>query len=455
MESLAERIVCAQALTRPDPQCSSRIDKQLPHIVVNERSGVGTIAKKDAKACAVESVHAVVRSDPKKSGAILNNGVDGEIGQAVGVGEALKAKRAPSRFGNGDARKKQHNRQPQEHDENLGCRRKGTTTKSTQENSLIQERTILEEEPRASVHNPRAVAGPSLYLHMEMAILSHILNAHMKKFFSFVKIEHTLFSLPLIYSGVLLGSRERLPSIGLFILVLTAATGARTVAFALNRIIDRNIDARNPRTAMRDLPSGRMTLWEAGWVMFAGLALYFGSAYVISDFCFALSPIPLLIFIIYPTMKRYTPLAHFGVGLGLAMGPLGGWFAVSPSFDRLLEPALLALFTLFWVAGFDIIYATLDEEFDKKESLYSFPARFGRETALKFSGLFHLLAFMFLVALFVLSPLSLLALPLLLLTGYLLYLEQQKADDVELAFFKINAVAGFSVFAMVMVGVRV
>ncbi len=275
----------------------------------------------------------------------------------------------------------------------------------------------------------------------------------MKKFLSFVKIEHTLFSLPLIYSGVLLASRDRLPSVGLLILVLTAATGARTVAFALNRIIDRNIDAKNPRTASRDLPSGRMTLWEASWVMFAGLALYFGSAYLISDFCFYLSPVPLAIFIIYPTMKRYTPLAHFGVGLGLAMGPLGGWFAVSPSFENLLPPVLLSFFTFFWVAGFDIIYATLDEEFDRKESLYSFPVRFGRKNALRFSALFHVIAFGFLVALFFYSPLSLMALPLLLLTGYLLYLEQKKADDVELAFFKINAVAGLSVFGMVLVGI--
>lgn len=277
----------------------------------------------------------------------------------------------------------------------------------------------------------------------------------MKKFLSFVKIEHTLFSLPLIYSGVLLASRNSTPSLGVVILVLTAATGARTVAFALNRIIDRNLDALNPRTATRDLPSGRLTLWEASWVMISGLALYFGSAYFISAFCFYMSPIPLAVFIIYPTMKRYTPLAHFGVGMGLAMGPLGGWFAISPSFENLLAPALLSLFTLFWVAGFDIIYSTLDEEFDKKASLYSFPSRFGRARALRYSGYFHAVAFALLVGLFFYSVFSLLALPLLLLTGYLLYLEQKKAEDVELAFFKINAVAGFAVFTMVLVGVYV
>jgi 4-hydroxybenzoate polyprenyltransferase len=285
--------------------------------------------------------------------------------------------------------------------------------------------------------------------------VSHLSASYVKKFFSFVKIEHTLFSLPLIYSGVLLGSKGKGVSWGIIILVLTAATGARTVAFALNRIIDRRIDALNPRTATRDLPSGRMTLWEASWVMLSGMALYFVSAYCISEWCFTLSPLPLAVFVIYPTMKRYTPLAHFGVGLGLAMGPLGGWFAVSPSVDNLLAPALLSLFTLFWVAGFDIIYATLDEEFDRKESLYSFPSRFGKVRALRYSGYLHLVAFGLLVALFFQSVFSLLALPLLLLTGYLLYLEQKKAEDVELAFFKINAVAGFSVFTMILIGVVV
>ncbi len=243
------------------------------------------------------------------------------------------------------------------------------------------------------------------------------------------------------------------PGWGTLVLILTAATGARTVAFALNRIIDRRIDARNPRTASRDLPSGRMTIGEALGVLLAGLALYFGSAYLLSFFCFVLSPIPLVVFLVYPTMKRFTPLAHFGVGMGLAMGPLGGWFAVSPSLDDLVTPALLSLFTLLWVAGFDIIYATLDEEFDRKEDLFSFPSRFGRVRALRYSGILHLAAFVVLAVLFFNSVLSLLALPLLLLTGGLLYAEQRKADDVQLAFFKINAVAGFSVFAMVLLGV--
>jgi len=281
------------------------------------------------------------------------------------------------------------------------------------------------------------------------------LSFALRKFFAFVKIEHTLFSLPLIYSGVLLGSGGSVPSWDILLLVLAAATGARTIAFALNRIIDRRIDGLNPRTAGRELPSGKMSLTEAIGVLTAGLMLYFGSAYLISSFCLLLSPIPLAVFVLYPTMKRYTPLAHFGVGLGLAMGPLGGWFAVSPSLDNLLAPGLLSFFTLFWVTGFDIIYATLDEEFDRKAALFSFPSRFGRVKALRYSGYLHIVAFVFLVALFFLSPLSLIALPLLAATGFLLYLEQKRAEDVELAFFRINAIAGACVFAMILVGIFV
>jgi len=275
----------------------------------------------------------------------------------------------------------------------------------------------------------------------------------MKRYFSFVKIEHTLFSLPLIYAGAVLAGEGNVPSWRTLLLILTAATGARTAAFALNRMIDRKIDARNPRTADRHLPSGKMTMRDATIVLGVGLIIYGWSAALLSWFCLLMSPIPLLVFSVYPTMKRYTPMAHFGVGLGLAMGPLGGWFAVSPSLTHLGPPALLSLFTLFWVAGFDIIYATLDEEFDRTASLYSFPARFGRKRALWYAAIFHVVAFVFLSVLFFSYVFSLLALPLLALTGALLYFEQRNADNVELAFFRINAVAGFVVLCMVIVGV--
>ncbi len=273
----------------------------------------------------------------------------------------------------------------------------------------------------------------------------------MKRFFKFVKIEHTLFTLPLIYSGVILGMRER-PPFHVLILVLVCAAGARTAAFALNRIIDRHLDLRNPRTSSRELPSGRMTISEAYGVLAAGCLAYFGSAALISLFCLMLSPIPLIIFVVYPYMKRFTAFAHFGVGLGMSMAPLGGYFAASPTFDNIIPATLLCLFTIFWGTGFDIIYATLDEEFDRQERLFSFVSRFGRKRALTWSALLHLAAFGCLALLFFTTIRTWYASPLLFLTGLMLWFEQRKASNVELAFFRINAGLGFVVFAMIVVG---
>lgn len=271
-------------------------------------------------------------------------------------------------------------------------------------------------------------------------------------FMRFVKLEHTLFSLPLIFSGAILAAGGKI-SLRLTGLMLLAAVGARTVALALNRMIDRHLDKQNARTAVRELPAGRMTITHAWLVLLAGLILYFVSAELIGRFCLLWSPLPLAIFVFYPYMKRFTPLAHFGVGLGLAMAPLAGWVAVTQSLDNLMPGFILGLFTLLWVAGFDIIYATLDEQFDRQANLYSLPAVFGRKRALAISGLLHVLAFLVLLAIFMLYLRTLAAAPLLAGAGFLLYLEHAKANDVDLAFFKINAVLGFVVFAMVIVGV--
>lgn len=269
----------------------------------------------------------------------------------------------------------------------------------------------------------------------------------------FVKIEHTLFSLPLIYSGALLAARGWIP-LRLALLMLVAAVGARTVALSLNRIIDREIDKRNPRTAIRELPAGRMKLLEAIAVLLVGLVLYFGSAELIGRFCLIWSPLPLAVFVLYPYMKRFTPLAHFGVGMGLAMAPLAGWVAVTQSLQNLIPGFVLGFFTMLWVTGFDIIYATLDEEFDRRENLHSLPSRLGKAQALRISGYLHALAFIVLVYIFAVYIQSWIAVPFLALAGFLLYLEHAKASDVELAFFKINAALGFVILAMVMVGVH-
>jgi 4-hydroxybenzoate polyprenyltransferase len=197
-----------------------------------------------------------------------------------------------------------------------------------------------------------------------------------------------------------------------------------------------------------------MKLVEAMAVLLVGLILYFGSAALIGRFCLIWSPLPLAIFVFYPYMKRFTPLAHFGVGLGLAMAPLAGWVAVTQALGNIIPGFVLGFFTMLWVTGFDIIYATLDEEFDRRENLYSMPARFGKEKALRISGYLHALAFVVLVYIFAVYIQSWIAVPFLALAGFLLYLEHAKASDVELAFFKINAALGFVILVMVVVGVN-
>jgi 4-hydroxybenzoate polyprenyltransferase len=275
---------------------------------------------------------------------------------------------------------------------------------------------------------------------------------NLKNYGNFIKVEHTLFSLPLILSGAFLAANG-VPKMNILILILLAGIGARTAALGLNRIIDREIDKRNPRTAGRELPSGVITLRGAFAVTCLGMLVYIISASLICDLVLYLSPIPLIVFVLYPYMKRFTYLCHFGVGLGLALAPLGGWVAVTCSFKDLLPPILLSLFTLFWVSGFDIIYATLDEEFDRISGVFSLASAFGRKMALSASALLHSLAFIVLVILYFYKFNTLYALPFLIVSGFLLFLEYKKSSNVDLAFFKINILVGFVVFIFVISGI--
>jgi 4-hydroxybenzoate polyprenyltransferase len=269
----------------------------------------------------------------------------------------------------------------------------------------------------------------------------------------FVRFEHTLFSLPLLFAGVVLGAGGLDVPLSLLGLVLLAGTGARTAALGLNRIIDRRIDAANPRTATRELPSGAMSLGEAGALTVAGAAVYAAAAWWIAPICLTLAPLPLAVFTAYPYLKRWTPWCHLGVGLGLAMAPLGGWFAVRLGFQGATPALLLGLFTLAWVAGFDVLYATLDETFDRAAGIHSLPARYGRRTALRIARAMHAVGFAALAALvagWLSWPLA--AVPLLA-TGALLAWEHARADDIDLAFFRINVWVGFAALATVAAGV--
>ena len=285
--------------------------------------------------------------------------------------------------------------------------------------------------------------------------------AKLRTYGSFVRFEHTLFSLPLVLAGVFSS-----PGAGLdatrWGLIALAAVGARTSAMALNRLIDRRLDALNPRTRERELPTGAIRTAEAVVLLLASAAVYVAACAALGPWYLRVSPIPLAVFAIYPYLKRWTPFCHFGVGVALALAPLAGYAAAHPDLARPGVALWIALFALLWVSGFDIIYATLDESFDREQGVHSMVAWLGRERALKVSAFLHRAAALALVPAAVsllhlvpegpfskLLP-SVATLVLLTSVAVLLALEQRWAENVNLAFFKVNVWVGFAVLAMVL-----
>ncbi len=284
----------------------------------------------------------------------------------------------------------------------------------------------------------------------------------MKKFLSFVKIEHTLFSLPIVFAGSLLAlPKNTYPTLSQSLIIIMAVLGARSAGFAMNRVIDREIDAQNPRTKVREIPSGAISV-QAAWIFIAvNSILFLIAAGVISKTCLMLAPIPLLLFFIYPFLKRFTMWAHLGLGIAWGIAPLGGYLAIDSSlspFSRLTAPILLALFCIFWVAGFDIVYALLDEESDRATGVRSLPAALGKD-AIIVSELFHFAAFLvlgFLVYQF-LSSSAAFALwaavgVLLSISHWRIATEPLSPSLIDFAFFKINAALGFIVLFLVWFG---
>ncbi|MTI81773.1 MAG: 4-hydroxybenzoate octaprenyltransferase [Firmicutes bacterium] len=211
----------------------------------------------------------------------------------------------------------------------------------------------------------------------------------LKIFFEMIKFEHTLFALPFAYLGALLVN-QRIPA-GMDLLWITLAmVGARTAAMSLNRIIDRHIDAKNPRTATRALPQGMLSVMEVWVYVILSILLLLVSAAQLSELALKLFPVAVFALVFYPYTKRFTWACHLFLGAALALAPLGAWIAISGSFA--LSPILLGLGVLFWVAGFDIIYACDDYDFDKENNIHSIPAKFGINAALKISSLFHIIA---------------------------------------------------------------
>lgn len=282
-----------------------------------------------------------------------------------------------------------------------------------------------------------------------------ITNTRFTKYLQMVKFSHTIFSMPFAITGYFLAINATGSSfdLRLLLLVVLAVLFARNTAMAFNRITDYKIDALNPRTAQREIPAGKITLQKASIFVVINSIFFIVTAWFINPLCFYLSPLALLTVMGYSYTKRFTSLAHLVLGMGLGLSPLGAWLAVTGYFA--LEPILLSFAVLFWVAGFDIIYALQDEKFDKEQGLNSIPAFLGTDKALMISSLLHLLSASLLILF------SYRALPTFSYTGTFIFIalliwqhlvvHRNGLAKVDLAFFTLNGIASlfFGLFAVI------
>ena len=237
--------------------------------------------------------------------------------------------------------------------------------------------------------------------------------SQIKKYLSLVKFSHTIFALPFALIGFAVGMHEYLfpkgwwgrnpfltdkqinvehaKVLGIkFLLVLICMITARSAAMAFNRYLDRSFDAENPRTAIREIPAGIISANSALRFVILNCILFLVASFLINKLCFYLSPVALFVILFYSYTKRFTPLCHLVLGLGLSLAPIGAYLAVTGAFALL--PVLFSFAVIFWVSGFDIIYALQDIEFDRSQKLYSIPAVLGKSKALRVSELLHVLS---------------------------------------------------------------
>jgi len=270
-----------------------------------------------------------------------------------------------------------------------------------------------------------------------------------------IKIEHTLFSLPFVLAAAALAYDFQPLAIAVLIqrlfLIIIALTSARSAGMALNRIIDKDIDAANPRTTERELASGKLSLAAAWLLVVFSLLIYIVVVFYLPRLCQYLSPIPVIWIFVYPYLKRLTYFSHLFLGTTLGGATLGAWIAITGAVDN-LAPVYLALAVVFWVTGFDIIYATQDIEFDRARALHSVPSRFGLTAAIRITRVLHFLTPLFLylcgleLGLGTVYKLGVLAVIIVL------FYEQQlvKESKIEAAFFTVNTWISFLILAAVM-----
>lgn len=272
-----------------------------------------------------------------------------------------------------------------------------------------------------------------------------------------IKIEHTLFALPFAFMGALLGSvsvNGVLPSWAQIGWILMALFGARSAAFGLNRMIDQVIDKKNPRTANRAIPAGLLKTIEVIVFTVISFILLFWAAFELTPLAVKLLPIAVFMLVIYSYTKRFTWACHVVLGFTTALAPLGGWVAVTNSVD--LNALIFYITLAFWTAGFDIVYAIQDLDFDKKEGLHSIPVRFGLHNSLKIARAFHVITAIGFVLLFFLTELSWWYFAGMLIASAILFYEHfilspKDMSKLQTAFFTMNSVLSIVVFVFTMI----
>lgn len=272
-----------------------------------------------------------------------------------------------------------------------------------------------------------------------------------KVFLEMIKFQHTVFALPFALSSAFLASGG-IPSNYHLFWIIVAMVGARTGAMSFNRLVDMKIDAKNPRTKDRPLPKKLISKGVVTFYTFAAFILLIFAAYKLNKFCFYLSFPAIFILMLYSYTKRFTFFSHMVLGLSLAGAPLGAWIAIKGEVDLL--PILLSISVLFWVAGFDILYALQDYEFDKKEGLYSIPVKLGIKNAILVARIFHIIMILFLFLISFLSGLGWLYITGVVVITILLIYEHSlvKPDDLtrlNVAFFNMNGYISVVFFVFV------
>jgi 4-hydroxybenzoate polyprenyltransferase len=264
-----------------------------------------------------------------------------------------------------------------------------------------------------------------------------------------IKFEHTVFALPFALLAMFLAA-DGMPPLRTVVWILLAMVGARSTAMAFNRIADRKLDAENPRTRARHLPAGLVRSSEA-WLFAVGTAaLFVVSAWQLNRLALALAPVALAVIWAYSWTKRFTWGSHLWLGASLALAPLGAWVAVRGRLDAL--PLLLGAGVVFWVAGFDTIYACQDAGFDRQRGLFSLPARFGTGGALAVARAFHVLMLACFAALGILFHFGWLYATGLCVVAALVVLQHAlvRASDlrhIDVAFFNVNSMVGVLLMA--------